>query len=79
MEFPQYGIPSTNWALWDGAGGRRKCAYENMATGIKGPKFNLQLWTDLSVTIFRRDGTGRSTGVGEFNVSCWDGVQFCNL
>lgn len=50
-----------------------------MTIEIKGPKFNLQLWTDHNITILRRNGTGRSISVGEFNVSLQDGVQFCNL
>jgi len=25
MKLPQYEIPSTNWTLWGGAGGRRVC------------------------------------------------------
>lgn len=79
MGFPQYGILSANWMLWDGAGGRCRRANENMTVGIKGPKFNLELWTDRNITMFRRSGTGRPIAIGELILSPQDGEQFCNL
>lgn len=50
-----------------------------MSIEIKGPKFNLQLWADSNISLLRRNGTGRQTDTGEFNLSPHDGVQFCNL
>lgn len=70
MQLPQYGILSTSWTLWDRRGGRHRCANKIVTIGIKGPKFSIQLWTGLNVTIFNRNGSkGMPTSVGEFNVS----------
>lgn len=33
IELPHYGIPSTNWTLWGGAGGGRRCANNIVTIG----------------------------------------------